>query len=125
MTSNETAQRSDTASIASPDARNWAVISHLSAFVMFLGIPSVLGPLVTWSLKKEDPFVDFHGKEAMNFNLSFLIYGAVSTVLVLALVGLLLLPLVALTWLALVIVGAVKAGNGEYYRYPFTIRFID
>ena len=47
------------------------------------------------------------------------------TILILALVGLVLLPLVGLAWFILVIVGAVKAGAGEYYRYPLTIRFID
>lgn len=109
----------------STDARNWAVISHLSAFVMFVGIPAVIGPVVAWALKKqEDPFIDFHGKEAVNFNISFLIYGAVSAILILAVVGIILLPIVLLTWFALVIVGAVNAGNGQYYKYPFTIRFI-
>jgi hypothetical protein len=99
-------------------------MSHLSAFVVFLGIPSVVGPLIAWAIKKDDPYVDFHGKEAMNFNISFFIYAVVSAILVLALVGLILLPAVALTWFALVIVATVKAGNGEHYRYPFTIRFI-
>lgn len=121
--SNEVAAATGTS--LSADAKNWAVLSHLSAFAMFLGIPSVVGPVVTWAVKKDDPYVDFHGKEAVNFNLSFLIYGVVSAVLILALVGLVLLPVVGLTWFVLVIVGAVKAGAGEYYRYPFTIRFID
>lgn len=108
----------------SADARNWATLSHLSAFVAFLGIPSLIGPLVVWLLRREDPYVDFHGKEALNFNISFLLYTIVSAVLIIVLVGLLLLPLVLVSWFVLVIVGAVKAGAGEYYRYPATIRFI-
>jgi hypothetical protein len=107
------------------DSRNWGMISHLSAFVMFVGIPSIVGPLVTWAIKKDDPYVDYHGKEAMNFNISFFIYAAVSAVLILVAIGLLLLPIVGLTWFVLVIVGAVKASNGEHYRYPLTIRFIN
>lgn len=113
------------ASSMSVEARNWAVLSHLSAFVMFLGIPAVIGPVVAWVLKKEDSYVDFHGKEAVNFNISFLIYGAVSAFLILLVVGIILLPVVLMTWFVLVIVAAVKAGNGEYYRYPFTIRFLN
>jgi uncharacterized Tic20 family protein len=105
-------------------AKNWAVLSHLSAFVMFLGIPAVVGPLVAWLLKKEDPYLDSHGKEAVNFNISFLIYGAVSAILIIFVIGLILLPLVFVTWFVLVIVASVKAGAGEYYEYPFTIRFI-
>ena len=107
------------------DSRNWGVLTHLSAFVMLFGIPSIIGPVVMWAIKKqEDPFVDFHGKEAVNFNISFLIYAVVSAVSILVLVGVVLLPVVLLTWFVLVIVAAVKAGSGEYYRYPFTIRFV-
>ena len=29
-----------------------------------------------------------------------------------------------LAWLVLTIVASVKAANGEYYQYPFTIRFV-
>lgn len=119
-----TSSQTTAAPTLSADAKNWAVLSHLSAFAMFLGIPSVIGPVVTWAIKKDDPYVDFHGKEAVNFNISFLIYGAVAALSILLLVGVILLPTVLLTWFVLVIVAAVKAGNGEYYRYPFTIRFI-
>jgi uncharacterized Tic20 family protein len=108
----------------SVDAKNWAVMSHLSAFVMFLGIPAIVGPLVTWLVKKENPYVDYHGKEAVNFNISFMIYGIVSAIAIIFLVGLILLPMVFITWFVLVIVASVKAGSGEYYRYPMTIRFI-
>ncbi len=107
------------------DSRNWGVLSHLSAFVMLFGVPAIIGPVVVWALKKQDdPYVDFHGKEAVNFNISFLLYAIVSAVLVLLLVGVILLPLVLLTWFVLVMVASVKAGAGEYYRYPFTIRWI-
>ena len=86
----------------------------------------MIGPLVMWLIKKdEDAYADFHGREAINFNLSFLIYAVASTVLILVLVGALLLPAVLLAWFVLVIVGTVKASNGEYYRYPLTIRFLN
>ena len=49
--------------------------------------------------------------------------GALAT-LILALVGVLLLPAVLVTWFVLTIVGTVKASSGEYYRYPLTIRFL-
>ncbi len=107
-------------------SRTWASLTHISAFSMFVGIPSLIAPLVMWLIKKdENPYADYHGKEAVNFNISFLLYAAVSAVLILALVGLLLLPAVLLTWFILVIVATVKASNGEYYRYPLTIRFLN
>lgn len=108
------------------EAKNWAVIAHLSALVNIVGIPSVIGPLVVWLLKKdEDPFIDYHGKEALNFNISFMIYGIVSGLLILVAIGLVLLPIVLITWLVLVIIGAVRTSNGEYYRYPLTIRLVN
>jgi uncharacterized Tic20 family protein len=113
------------APIVTVDEKNWAVLSHLSAFVMFLGIPALVGPLVIWLLKRDLPYVDDQGKEALNFNLSFLIYGIVSAFLVILLIGLVLLPIVFVTWFVLVIVASVKAAAGEHYRYPLTMRFVN
>jgi uncharacterized Tic20 family protein len=106
------------------DSRNWATLSHLSAFVMFVGIPALVGPLVMWLIRRDDPYAEFHAKEALNFNISFMIYGIVSAVLIVVLVGLLLLPAVLVTWFVLVIRGAVRAADGQYYRYPMTLRFV-
>ena len=113
------------APIVTIDEKNWAVLSHLSAFVMFLGIPALVGPLVIWLLKRDLPYVDDQGKEALNFNISFLIYGIVSAFLVILLIGLVLLPIVFVTWFVLVIVASVKAAAGEHYRYPLTMRFVN
>ncbi len=77
-----------------------------------------------WLLRRDDPYAEFHAKEALNFNISFLLYGIVSGVLILLAIGLLLLPIVLVTWFVLVIRGAVKASSGTWYRYPLTIRFV-
>ncbi|MCJ7780227.1 MAG: DUF4870 domain-containing protein, partial [Acidimicrobiia bacterium] len=75
--------------------------------------------------KRDIPYVDQQGKEALNFNISFLIYGIASAFLIIFLVGLLVLPIVLVTWFVLVIVAAVKAAAGEDYRYPLTLRLIN
>jgi uncharacterized Tic20 family protein len=108
----------------SSNSRNLATLSHLSAFITFVGIPSLVGPLVVWLLNRDDPFVEQQAKEALNFNISFLLYGVVAAFSIILLVGLIALPAVLVTWFVLVIVAAVKAGNGEDYEYPFTIRFV-
>ena len=113
------------ASTISGEAKGWAALSHLSAFVMFLGVPALVGPFVVWLLKRDDPYVDQQAKEALNFNISFLIYGIASALLIILLVGILLLPIVFVTWFVLVIVASVKASAGEDYRYPLTLRFIN
>jgi hypothetical protein len=109
----------------SSNSRNLATLSHLSAFITFFGIPSLVGPLVIWLLNRDDPFVEEQAKEALNFNISFLLYGVVAAISIVQLVGLIALPVVLITWFVLVIVAAVKAGNGDDYRYPFTIRFVN
>ena len=108
----------------SPEARNWATLSHLSAFVMFFGIPSLVGPLAMWLIRKDDPWTEYHAKEALNFNISFMIYGLVAAFSIILLVGLILLPAVAITWFVLTIKGAIRTSAGEYYRYPMTMRFV-
>ena len=108
----------------SSNSRNLATLSHLSAFITFVGIPSLVGPLVVWLLNRDDPFVEQQAKEALNFNISFLLYGVVAAISIILLVGLIALPVVLVTWFVLVIVAAIKAGNGEDYQYPFTIRFV-
>ncbi len=108
----------------SSDSRNLAMLSHLSAFVAFVGIPSLVGPLVVWLLNRDDPYVEAQAKEALNFNISFFLYGLVAGISIILLVGILALPAVVVTWFVLVIVASVKAANGENYRYPFTIRFV-
>lgn len=106
------------------DARNWATLSHLSSFVMFLGIPALIGPLVMWLLRRDDPWAEYHAKEALNFNISFMIYALLAGLSIILLVGIVLLPAVLITWFVLVIKAAIRTSAGEYYRYPMTMRFV-
>jgi uncharacterized protein len=114
----------------SQDDRNWAVAAHLAALVQIASIPSFVGPLVIWLLKRDQPFVNEHGREALNFNISLLIYVVVLvilTVLTLGLFVVVLIPLglaIAVLWLIFLIQGAMRASRGELYRYPLTIRLI-
>ncbi len=110
----------------SKEAKQWAMVTHLAAFAAFL-IPfgNIIGPLVVWQLKKDlGPFVEENGKEAVNFQITIAIVALVCTMLMFALVGFLLLPVLGLYWLILTIIAGVKANDGVAYRYPFTIRFI-
>jgi uncharacterized Tic20 family protein len=82
--------------------------------------------LIIWQIKKDQhPFVDRHGKESLNFQISMLIYSAISVPLILACgIGLVLLPAVVIADVVFVIIAAIKASQGEEYRYPITIRFV-
>ncbi len=100
----------------SKDAKNMAMLCHL------LGLVGFLGPLVFWLIKKDKhKFIDEAGKEALNFQLSLLIYFAI---LCFTVVGTVLIPVLVVLNIIFVIVAAAKVGDGMSYRYPIAIRFI-
>lgn len=102
------------------------MFSHLSAFSTFL-IPfgSILGPLVMYLIKKHEyPFGSDQAKEALNFNISCLIYGLIALPLCFLFIGFVLLPAVFIFWFILTIIATTKANDGIVYRYPLTIRLV-
>ncbi len=114
------------ATVPDSEARNFSIFAHLGGFAgYFIPFGNILAPLVVWILKRdEQPFVDHHGREALNFQISITIYAIVSGLLILVLVGILLLPLVLLFDVIMMIVAAVKASNGEHFRYPLSLRLV-
>jgi uncharacterized Tic20 family protein len=107
------------------NARQWAMIAHLSALAgLVIGL-NWLGPLIVYLVKKDEhPFIADQSREALNFNISVFIYIIAAAVLILLFIGILLLPAVAIAWLVLTIIAAIRANNGEAYRYPLTIRLV-
>ena len=108
------------------DSKMWAMFCHLSALAGFI-IPfgNVIGPLILWSLKKDEfELVNDQGKEALNFQISILIYLFASAILIIAVIGIVLLIGVAFFGLIFTVIAAIKANEGERYRYPLTIRII-
>ena len=110
------------------EVRKWAMICHIIALVGMIGngIGFLLGPLVVWLIKKEDdPFIDEQGKESVNFQITMFI-AAIACIPLLLLFGLGILLLIAIGILMIVfpIIAAVKANEGEHYKYPLSYRFI-
>jgi len=133
------------------EARNWAMLCHLAALSLFVGVPfgNVFGPLLVWVIKgKQAPLVDDQGREAVNFGITMTIFYFMLVVVAVLCIGipvvllalnkgvagLMALGFSASAWLSvlffpavhfiLIVVGAVRAANGERHRYPFAIRFI-
>ncbi len=124
--------------VVDPNGRNWAAACHLAALVLGLVIPlgNLLGPLIIWLFKRNEyEQVEDQGKEVLNFQISIIIYGLVlSALMLIAFVTVILIPL-AIIFLVLLacllvfnlvmtIIGAVRASEGEYYRYPLAMRLI-
>lgn len=107
-------------------AKNIAVLCHLGGLAGYIfPFGNIIAPVVLWLLKRDEhPYIDEQGKEAVNFQITVAIYAIVAAVLVLLLVGLLLLAAVAVFQVIMVIVAAVRASEGERFRYPLTLRLV-
>jgi len=126
------------------DEKSTAMFTHLASFAsLIFPFGNIIGPLIIWSLRKDrSDFVNAHGKESINFEITYTIvaftlltvtvYSAVASgikndppAIIMSVIGYIFLMVGY--WLfsvIAVIVGAVKASKGEYYRYPLRIRFI-
>lgn len=143
--------------------RTIASLTHLSSFAQYVfPLGNFIAPIIIWSAKKNDSeFVDYNGKQILNFQLSvfmyslilvlislpLLIYGFVdligtnctfsnfeiefnsfrnqeiTTFIGIAIVAFVLFMFLKVFEFILIIYAAVKASNGERYKYPLTIPF--
>jgi uncharacterized Tic20 family protein len=113
------------ASPTTSEERNWALAAHVGSFVTAWFALGLFAPLLVLLIKaKDSPFVRRHAVESLNFQLNALVYSVVFALLLFALVGFVLLPLYGIFYVIVVIIGTVKAGSGEEYRYPLTVRVV-
>ncbi|HLJ96122.1 MAG TPA: DUF4870 domain-containing protein [Gemmataceae bacterium] len=119
----------DLPTVLSSEERTWGMLCHLSTLLSYLAVIGVAGlsfvaPLVCWLMKKDSSrFVDYHGKESLNFQLNILLYTLVGFALIPCFfVGAILLGIVHIYNPICVIIASVKANNGELFRYPFIFR---
>ena len=101
-------------------------ITHVSQLATFVtGFGGLVIPLIIWATQK-DKVLDMHehGRKIVNFQISMLIYGIISGILVIIFVGFILLGIIGLLLLVIPIINAVKASNGEIPEYPLSTEFI-
>lgn len=117
------------------DARTWSVLSHLSPILTVLLGLSFLGPLVVYLvLRDRSDIVRRHSAEALNFQLSLLVYavvgGLATGILAMVTFGIAVVPLIFLVPAAVVavvvfmVIAAIRAGEDRDYRYPLTLRLV-
>jgi len=107
--------------------RTWGMLAHLSALVGLVLplIGMVVGPLAVWLARRdESPFVAAHALEALNFNITVLLTAVVCVLLMLVFIGFLLGSALFVAWLVLTLIAAIRASEGESYRYPFSLRLV-
>ena len=143
--------------------KNISTVLHLSALTQYIfPFGNYIFPIVIWSSKKDDSeFVNYNGKQVLNFQLSIFIYSIVlcliaipifiysifrnvpfdacyhdhdfvinhlnlhhiTGVAIIGIVALLLFIFLKVAEFVLIIHAAVKASNGDEYKYPLSIPF--
>ena len=110
------------------EEKTWGVIVHVApaaAIVLSGGTLGFIASLVIYLLYKDrGPFVRAQAANSLNIQIMTLIYLVVSAVLMLALIGFVLYPLVIVVAVVYHIIGAVKSSNGEWWSPPLTPSFV-
>jgi uncharacterized Tic20 family protein len=106
-----------------PEDRTMAALTHLSGLAGYI-IPfgGVLVPIIIWMVNKEVPLIAAIARQAIILNVAVFVAVCAAWVLLLTLI---FLPVSILIWcvvgiaaIALPIMGAMKANDGVFYRYP-------
>jgi len=85
----------------------------------------IVPPLVLLMVQgQESAFVRQQSKQAINFQLSMMIYWIITIALMFVLIGFLLAIPLALLELICIIIAAVKSSEGKVFRYPLAIPFV-
>lgn len=113
---------------ARSDATTLAMLAHLGLLVAGFIVPLVL----YLTSGKDDPFVRHHSAEALNFSITYLFAGLAC--MAAFIIGFVAWPLLIVAFVGfftlivahfvLLIMGAVKAYHGEWWRYPVNIRLV-
>jgi uncharacterized Tic20 family protein len=138
--------------------KNNAMLVHLSSFgSLVIPLGSLILPIILWqAMKKDSNYIDFHGKQAVNFNISFFIYNIIAIILFFGsslgaiinvaleadnatniqdisgtlfsiggvITAIIVLSVIGLIKLVFILIAAIKASQGEEYKYPLTIPFV-
>ena len=111
---------------ASKDERTYAMLCHLLALAgIVFPFGNILGPLIMWLVKRESsPFVDFHGRQSLWFQvwaaIIVTVLGVISIPLFYVCIGVLTMLLamgVGIAAVVYAIVGAVQVSGGKDFEY--------
>ena len=108
------------------EEKTWGMLCHLLALSgLIIPVGVILGPLIMWLVKKdESEFVDYHGKESLNFQITMLIGIIIGFITSVIFIGFIIITACGLLSLIFAIIAAIKANEGERYEYPFALRLI-
>ncbi len=106
-----------------PEEQTWAIIAHLSSLAGYLiPVGGIIVPIIIIFAKTESPIISAIAKQALYLTI-FCYFSLVPVFLLkITIVGIplawLLGSVVGIAALALPIIGAIKASDGRYFKYP-------
>jgi len=109
--------------IIAPEERGLAAVAHLSGLAGYIvPLGGLLVPIIIWIVKSDSRAISTIAKQALLLNVIVWILGIA---LIIPFITVILMPLAIVGWfglglvaIVLPIVGAIKASDGIYYRYP-------
>ncbi|GAA2548217.1 DUF4870 domain-containing protein [Pseudonocardia hydrocarbonoxydans] len=118
-------QGSGSGELVPSEDRNWAVAAHLGSFVAAYVALGLIAPLIVLLVRGgQSPFVRRQAVESLNFQLNALVIIAIGWILVFVLIGFVVLAAYGVFYVICVVMAAIKASQGQDFRYPLTIRLI-
>ena len=108
------------------ETRQWAMFLHLSQLAGFvLPLAGLVLPIVIWQAKKTSlPGIDVHGKVVVNWIISEIVYLVACFLLAFVVIGIPLLIALVIVSVVFPIIGGIKAGKGEVWRYPLSLSIL-
>jgi uncharacterized Tic20 family protein len=109
------------------DEKTLGLVAHLGTLAGgVVPFGNIVLPLVLWQTQKDkSQYVSVHAKEALSFQITMTLAYIVAAIMIFIVVGIFLLIGLAIFSLVVTIIAAIKASNGEYYKYPINYEFIN
>ncbi len=107
------------------EEKTYCMFMHLSQLLgMVIPFAGLVVPIVMWATAKDySKSVEAHGRIIFNWMVSMVIYVIITFILMFAFIGFLLMPVLLITSLVFIVIGAIKANSGETWAYPLSIPF--
>ena len=114
------------------EERTLGCVAHLSTFAGYV-VPfgNVVAPLVIWLTQRdESTFVGEHARQALNFQITFMVFALACVIVLIATLGLGIFVVVpalivmAICEVVFTVIGAIRGYEGNEYRYPLSLTWV-
>ena len=108
------------------DEKGFSSLLHISQLAgMLVPLAGYAMPIIMWIVgRDQSEAVDRHGRNVINWMISFVIYFAISGILTVIGIGLIMMLALAIVNVIFIIKGTMKANDGVFWEYPMTIKIL-